>query len=271
MYPSHVTIAIKFSAFLMSLALVGGCSSSDADADPNATVSKFCANWGKAACSARTVTACSGAEQATEALTNGCSESQAAFCEGLLPTTGYNPSRAVECLNAVKNAYSDGNLSAAELDTVRHRGAPCDHLVKGAQGKGGSCTSNDDCDTVQNYLCILKSGEGSCEIPTVVANGTSCAAPEASCNDGFYCDGANCVQSRAIAARCAADFECATGLICDPDTLKCVARVSQTECTKDNDCTTNVCSIPVGSGTGRCVSTVILAPSEGLCLDLRAQ
>lgn len=261
---------MKLRLLLLSLmAGLAGCSSTDANSDPNSNVTKFCENWGKAACSSAVVLACSGADKLTDALTQTCIDKQQAFCEGLLPSNGYSSAEAQQCLNAVKDAYSNAVLTAKEVSTVRHRGDPCNHLIKGPQSKGGSCSSDDDCDTVHDYLCIAKSGEGSCQIPSVVANGTSCEAPEASCNLGFFCDGSNCVQSKASGKACNADFECATGLSCDPDTSKCTARVSQTECTKDDDCTTNVCSIPSGASTGRCVDKIILAPSEGICEDLR--
>ena len=68
---------------------------------------------------------------------------------------------------------------------------------------------------------------------------------------------------------CDADFECATGLVCDPATSKCTVRVSAESCTQDNDCTTNVCDIPSGLSTGRCVSAITLASSTGICEDLR--
>jgi hypothetical protein len=169
-------------------------------------------------------------------------------------------------LGAVQKAYSDGKLTALEIATVRHRGDPCNHLVKGPKAAGESCTGDDDCNTLKNYLCVLKSGQGSCQIPMLVDNGTSCAAPEAACNPGFYCgDGENCVQSKPAGKACTATYECATGLDCDAATGTCVARVSQRECTKDEDCTTNVCDLP----GGLCVSSITLAPSEDLCKVLR--
>ena len=258
---------MKFSFVLVSLLVgLGACSSKEDSADPYATPATFCAAWGKAACSAKPVLACSGAEKVDDMLTQSCIFSQTAFCEGLLPTTGYNSQQASTCLSAVQNAYSDGVLKAAEIATVRHRGEPCNHLLKGPQGVGEDCTSDDDCNTLKNYVCVFKSGVGTCQIPAVVMNGTSCAAPEAACNPGFYCgtDEA-CVQSKAAGKACAATFECATGFDCDATTSKCTARVSQDSCTKDDDCATNVCDLPAGL----CVSSIMLSPSEGLCRDLR--
>ena len=141
-------------------------------------------------------------------------------------------------------------------------------MIKGAQAEGESCSVDDDCNTLAGYLCLLKAGAGTCQIPTVADNGTSCEAADKTCNPGFYCDG-NCVESKAVGGKCAEDFECASGLICDPDTLKCAAKVSVAMCTADSDCTTNVCDIPLGASTGRCVSTIILSNSDSICEDLQ--
>ena len=260
---------MKFSIVLLGLvAAVGACSGAKDD-EPNATVASFCDSWAKSACNPSVVGICSGAENADEALTASCLISQRNFCETLLPTRGYSSQKAAECLTAVQAAYRDARLTAAEIATVRHRGDPCNHLIKGPQGKGDTCVSDDDCDTSNDYLCVTKSGEGTCQIPIVVENGTSCAAPGAACNPGFYCDGDNCVQSKPVGGKCSIDFECTTGLSCDTATLKCVARVSQKDCMKDDDCTTNVCDIPVGSSTGLCVSSITLGASQAICEDLR--
>ncbi len=261
---------LKFSFVLLCLLGIGGCSSGENDADPNATVRGFCENWGKAACSSAVVVACSGAEKATATLTDACISSQQAFCEGLLPAQGYSPQRAAQCLDAVQRAYNDAQLTPLEIATVRHRGDPCNHLIKGAQAEGESCLSDDDCDTLKNYLCVFKSGEGTCQIPTVVDAGKSCSAPGAACAVGYYCgvDEA-CVQSKSSGDKCTASFQCGTGLECNADTEKCVTRVNPDSCAKDDDCATNVCDVPVGASTGRCVARITLAASTGLCEDLR--
>ena len=262
---------LKFSLVVLCLLGAGGCSSTTTEADPNANVNGFCENWAKAACSPNVVLACSGADKIDATLTDACVSSQQAFCKGLLPAKGYSSENASQCLSAVKTAYSDARLSALDIATVRHRGDPCNHLIKGTQGKGDSCLSDDDCDTLRNYLCVVKSGEGSCQIPTLVENGDPCSAPGDACNPGYYCgvDEA-CVKSKDVGKPCAADFECATGLACTGDpTPKCTARVSAENCMKDDDCTTNVCDIPVNSSTGRCVSSITLSTSTSVCEDLQ--
>jgi hypothetical protein len=146
-------------------------------------------------------------------------------------------------------------------------------LIKGPKIKGEACAVDNDCDTVENYLCVMKAGVGACAIPSVVDNGTSCKAAEATCNPGFYCD-KNCIQSAAVGEDCAHDYECDTGLACDiaagADTGTCTSPVSQTKCTADQDCgSTKVCDIAIGGTMGTCVSKITLTPDTGLCKDLQ--
>jgi hypothetical protein len=263
---------MKFCVFLLGfLACIGGCSAKDTS-DPYATVPDFCTAWGKSACNSTVVNHCSGMDT-TAALTEICVEKQSAFCEGLINAhTGYNSAQAKTCLDAVGHAYADATLTGPEIATVRQLGDPCNHLFKGPKAKGDSCTADADCDTVHNVQCVMKNGVGTCVIPTVVPNGTSCAAPEASCNTGFYCGNGNCIQQSAAKASCTADYQCAEGLVCagaDADagatTGTCTARVSQTACTADSDCTTNACE----TATGKCVTSIFLSPAETACGDLQ--
>jgi hypothetical protein len=265
---------MKFCASLLGfIACIGACSAKDAS-DPYATVSDFCAAWGKTACNSTVVSNCSGMATSS-ALTEACVEKQQVFCEGIVPNSGYSSTQAQRCLDAVGRAYSDAKLTGTEVATVRHLGDPCNHLIKGPKASGESCTTDTDCNTLTNFLCVMKSGVGTCVVPTVVANGTSCVAPEASCMTGFYCDGDNCVQNHMVGGKCSADYECANGLVCDglgdagATTGKCATRVDPAACTADADCTTGVCDIVGSSSTGTCVDSIILARAEGICGDLR--
>jgi len=263
---------MKFCAFLLGfLACAAGCSSKN-DSDPYATVSDFCEAWGKAACNSTVVNHCSGMTTTTE-LTAACVLKQQMFCESIVPNSGYSSAQAKTCLDAVSHAYSDAALDGTEIATVRELGAPCNHLIKGPVAMGGTCTQDNDCDTVHNVLCVMKSGVGTCVIPTVVANGTDCSAPAAACNPGFYCDGSNCVQAHSEGKSCMADYECATGLSCSGATAstagKCTMPVNPDMCMANTDCTTGVCDITTGMTTGSCTDQIILSHAESLCGDLR--
>lgn len=263
---------MKSSFVLLALVVgIGACSGKDEPPDPYATVGQFCLAWGKSACTSQTVAACAG-DDTSDALTQACVTSQATFCETLLPATGYNSTQAAACLSAVQSAYADGRLSAAEIAIVRHRGEPCNHLIKGPQPKGGTCTVDEDCNTLENFECVMKGDQGTCQIPKLVPNGTACDAPDAVCNDRFYCDG-NCVAYKTVGAKCASDAECDPALACEPDAAdvpRCTSKVAPDKCKADSDCPseTPACDIPVGASSGKCVKNIVLSPSESLCQDL---
>ncbi len=263
-------LRMKFSVICLGLAVaLGACSAKDQPADPYATVAGFCEGWAKVACNSTVVKNCAGVDTQTDELTQGCIASQATFCEGLIPTAGYSSEQASVCLAAVRSAYADGKLSAADIAIVRHRGEPCNHLIKGPQDKDGDCTTDDDCDTLKNYVCVLKGSAGSCEIPTVVDNGDSCKALDAACKDGHYCDtGSHCVQSSDVGDACTDTYECLSGLDCDADTQKCAERVDPAKCMADGDCVSGVCDIASGASTGKCVSQITLTQTDSLCGDL---
>src|SRR6478609_2805059 len=140
--------SLGFSFILLCLSAIGGCSSAETAFDPNASVSSFCGNWAKAACSNETVLACAGADKVDADLTDSCAISQRLFCERLVPHEGYSSLKATQCLNAVQAAYKDARLSAEEVLTVRHLGEPCSHLIKGPKRAAESCATNNDCNTL---------------------------------------------------------------------------------------------------------------------------
>jgi hypothetical protein len=103
--------------------------------------------------------------------------------------------------------------------------------------------------------------------------GFDCSAPERVCEDGFYCNGENCVAYRRVGATCATDGECGPEAYCEIDPTAaqkvCVARgeVGDT-CTTGRDCVSEVC-LELANGESLCINNVRLSPSEPLCQNLR--
>jgi len=266
--------AISCFAAAAVLAALGACSAPKSGPgsntpNPLATTDGFCAKWAENACSAAVVSACAAADAAS------CQESQKAFCLGLVPST-YSSQFAKECLDAVKAAYADADLTPEELGVVVGFADPCDRLIKGAGGDGAICQERADCNTLDSLDCVKKAGEttGECHVPVVVPGGISCIEPEKTCADGFYCDGSHCIERVAIGQPCASDDECSTDGRCDSGsdagTGTCVARADVADpCTAPADCKSNICTIPTGQSTGICVSQVRLSPAEPLCANLR--
>src|SRR5688572_29251410 len=132
--------------------------------EPAETREGFCNRWAQAACSDDVVSACQAAD------VDACRLSQEEFCLDLVPEDGFVDDRADACINAVRGAYSDADLTAAELETVLRLGAPCDSLVRGPRGVGESCTSRLDCDAPAGFDCVFKGSDdtGTCQEPVVV-------------------------------------------------------------------------------------------------------
>jgi hypothetical protein len=242
---------------LSGLLLTFGCSSED---EPERTRAEFCEDWAEAACSEETVSRCQAADSAA------CKLSQTSFCLDLVPE-GFEDTTGDACLRAVRSAYADGDLSAAELRTVLRLDAPCDRLVRGPAGEGETCDSDQDCATPDGFVCVLKGGAtaGTCQQPDEVQPGTSCAAAQQVCSEGFYCNGANCIAHLAAGAACTSNEECGPAARCLAGT--CDARLTvRASCTSDDECISGVC-FQFDDGQ-RCTDRLPLSPSEPICDDL---
>jgi hypothetical protein len=234
-----------------------------ADDPPPETREHFCDRWADAACNRDVVSFC----QASSA--DDCRLSQERFCLSLVPASGFVDDHANDCIDAVGAAYGDADLTVSELETVLRLGAPCDQLVRGSRTEGGSCTSRFDCDAPGGFDCVFKGSEasGTCQLPETVSPGRDCAANNAVCTDGFYCDGDNCIEGKDTGEACTRDAECADGY-CGPDRV-CVAGLAVgTDCSEDAECASGLCYLLSG-GQRVCTDRVRLSRTDPACEDLR--
>jgi len=241
--------------------LLVGCSGAD-EKPASRTREQFCQQWAEAACSDEVVSVC----QATNAA--ACHLSQQKFCEQLVPA-GFADDQADACLAAVKAAYVDADLTSTELLTVFKLGKPCDKLVRGPRARGESCTSNLDCDAPSGFVCVMKGSNtsGTCQTPVLKNPGLSCAAAEQICTDGFYCNGSNCVEGKAIGDDCASHQECGPEAYCAEDST-CTKRLAVAEpCSEDIQCQSSVCFDFGDEKT--CLDRLRLSRTEPACSNLR--
>ncbi|HVR20008.1 MAG TPA: hypothetical protein VMS65_09930 [Polyangiaceae bacterium] len=259
-----------FTLFFVSSVI--GCSGSQpgpgADENSLKTEAAFCTAWAKAACNDDVVAACNAMSE------TDCIDSQQQACRAIVPT-GYDSKYAEDCVEAVRDAYEDAELTAEELETLLRLGGACKVLIDGGQQEGDECASTIDCDGVSGFECVIKAGQtlGMCEIPVPAGGGDSCLEPEVVCEDGFYCNGSDCLRRKTLDTVCDSDAMCAAELRCDIPTGgsdgTCVERLGNGDpCTIDADCASGVC---LGSTeTDKiCVSSVILTVRDPLCRDLR--
>lgn len=277
---------MKSSLYLLSVALLlplGACSGSDSKGkgpNPLATVSGFCQAWAELACTPDVVQLCGGGTEI-----DACQRTQSDFCEGLVPSVGYDPKYAKECLRAVELAYSGDGLDAEQLLVVRQLGGECARLIRGASLAGESCSEDTDCDTIAGYVCVTRPGtDGSCQIPEEVGAGLSCRDAAAVCVEGFYCDGRNCIERLPEGEPCIDTQECAADLRCESasngeggaggessDTEgTCVPRITRFDvpCEENDDCDSGYCE-QSGEGAGECVAVLQFGRREPVCADLR--
>lgn len=256
---------------LVAFALPVGCKTDETPPDPLATRGGFCDAWAHNACPPDVIEYCNAPSA------GACESTQSDFCRGILPEN-YSSEHATACLNAVKAAYKDGDLTAAEIQVVLKLGAPCDQLSKGISGDGESCAQNDDCATANGYGCVKKLGaaEGVCAKPEVVGPGEACDEPAQVCGDGNFCNGENCIAYRKTGGACEGDYQCRPEDYCvlddtlDPPTGTCEVRgAASSTCRRDDDCQSHYCMVASDETEGLCASRIRLSINEPLCDNLR--
>jgi hypothetical protein len=251
----------KFGLFLILAMTIASCSVEDDD--DVSTPSSFCRRWAAAACSDEVVSACQAAD------VDDCRASQASFCLGQLPATGLSAAQAGDCLDAVKDAYSDADLTADELAVVLRFAAPCDRLVRGSSAEGETCESARDCDGA-GLDCVFKRGSptGSCQFGETVGAGQDCSAVNAVCEEGFYCNGDNCIAGEKLGDPCSSHAQCGSTGFCGLTSV-CEARRAVNEaCGFDEQCASGLC-YELSATDQVCTNRVRLSLSEPVCEALR--
>ena len=280
-----------------------GCGGAETDpvdppADPLATEAGFCEALAEAVCLPEVVKACYLSDDASlEADTASCVEiaSQPSFCNPA--GHPYNREGAEDCIAKTEALYDDAELNQAELDNQREA---CLAVFSAGGAVGASCVVDADCDGAKGLRCVTKfvttggggaggaggaggggvggSGvggggaggpdvtvEGTCQIPMQVGPGLDCAAADAVCEDGFYCNESNnCVAEEGIGDACSAGEPCVSEAKCEAGL--CVEKASNGEsCTSANDCSGGFCLTKAGDTSGQCGSFIPITFDGQIC------
>lgn len=220
---------------------------------------EFCEKWAEAACGAEVISVC----QLSQA---DCRTSQAASCRGWLPEE-FQDVGVDACLNAVSAAYSDADLDAAELRIVWRLEAPCNGIVEAGAG-GKTCREDADCTGSAGLTCVLKDGPtGTCEVAEEVEAGFSCEEPQQTCEDGFFCNGDNCIVASEAGEDCQNDIQCAEGHLCRDGACEAQLAVG-VDCETDRECESEIC-YEVDADERVCVDRIRLSPAEPACDTLK--
>jgi hypothetical protein len=262
---------------LVFLGTVPSCNKKESSGSAVNDVAGFCAQWASAACSDAVVDACSASSK------TACQESQSDFCTSLVPEDKYSPDGAADCIVAVKKAYDDATLTSDERSVALHLGGACDKVLSGTIDRGGTCSTDSDCDRTRDLSCVKKGeAKGTCQEAVPTENGGDCTSDEAVCAAGYYCDKTvlHCIEGKKEASDCDAGTPCASGLRCaDADgktvpeggtgsgTCLALAAVGK-DCEADDNCESGICTL-LANGSGVCSSKTVLGPADPVCLDLR--
>lgn len=229
-----------------------GCVPSESEV----TREDFCGKWARAACTSEVVSVCQASN------VDDCRATQQEACLDDLPQ-GFVDRGVDECIEAVKNAYKDADLTAKELDVVARYGGACSDIFI-ANDAGERCASDVDCESA--LRCVLKDEHrGSCQHPVVIEPGFSCSAPEETCEEGFYCDGSNCLAALEEGDDCNNDAQCGLDMFCD-DTCTVKIEIGD-DCKSDSQCRSGICY--ESSGNSTCLDRLRLSPAEPLCAALK--
>ncbi len=258
---------MKALSSILLLCFAAGCSGAQAGPgaqDPYRDVGSFCEQWGKAACNSKVVANCSAASA------DACVAAQKEYCLTLVSPSGYSSKYAKQCISAVHDAYADATLTSDEYKLVTSLAAPCDQLEKGPGAEGDTCSDDSGCNTLEGLHCVIRPGDssGTCYKPKIQSGGFPCDQPDETCAANYYCDGSNCLASKAVGAACSATQPCVDAAQCVSGTCQAKAAKSAA-CSGNSDCQSDICAIAAGSQSGVCVDTIILSPTDPICTHLR--
>lgn len=241
----------------------GGSSSRDSSQSSRTrTADELCQQWARAACSDAVVSAC----QASNA--DECRQTQANFCHSIVPeqiaSTGSD-----NCIAAVGAAYRDADLRGDELALVLRFSGACARTVIGPSKQGEDCKLTTDCDVSRGYSCVHKADAelGTCQIAQVVEPGRDCRDAAKTCQEGFYCDGHNCIETLAEGEPCMLAEQCGQNQLCDASGACAARHAVNDSCENDGECARGICSELADKKV--CTDRVVLSRADPLCANLR--
>jgi hypothetical protein len=151
---------------------------------------------------------------------------------------------------------------------VRFQGA-CARTVIGSNNEGDDCSVSTDCDVSRGYSCVRKvdAEAGTCQIAEEVEPGRKCGEAAQTCQEGFFCDGHNCVETLASGEPCVLHEQCGENGFCDTSGACAERRAVNDSCEDDVECAQGICSALGDEKV--CTDRVVLSRADPLCENLR--
>ena len=110
-------------------------------------------------------------------------------------------------------------------------------------------------------------GAGTCQIAEVTAPGRDCRAAEKTCQEGFFCDGRNCIETLASGESCKTHEQCGQSGYCDGSGMCAARHAVNDSCQNDVECARGICSELDDKKV--CTDRVVLSRADPLCANLR--
>jgi len=206
---------------------------------PDQNESDFCDDWAKAYCQIGSVC---NFDVAT------CSAYQTGVCttyvNGLLGgTRQYSQPNGHACIVALTGAYG-GSPTSIQASILLQIQSTCSKVVAGNQGKGDSCTADNDC--TGDLVCAKYNATTSiCAVTTPKNAGDPCSDPGDQCQGDTYCATTMvppiCVATPPTGSACSTTIPCGSSDQCgDGDT--CQPRGANGDpCAANGDCVSGYC------------------------------
>ncbi len=259
---SSLTFELRSAALVLLAGALGGACGGSSGVDYT-EIASFCQALAQADCSQPVVQDCYGSSAATLPTdTQSCVARRASpeVCNPL--NLDYHAAYAQPCVDAHTAAYGTAELDPAALQSMTQACLPV--FNQGGE-QGSHCSADTDCDAGGGLSCVLHQSTGSCEAPTTVMPGSSCADPSAVCTAGYFCEASGyCVAEPSQGQACSATLACSPGLRCDSSGDVCAGQLQDdSPCTEATDCVGGVC-ITTSTG-GVCAANYTFAVGSATC------
>ncbi|MBW2454564.1 MAG: hypothetical protein JRI68_08640 [Deltaproteobacteria bacterium] len=224
-----------------------------------ASETAFCKAVAEAVCNSNVVSACYGSSDATlPDDTQSCVEqySRQVNCNpGSFP---YDPAGAEGCIAAMTAAYADGAINQTDVENIANACLP---VFSSGGAAGSTCDIDSDCDGTASLRCVIKGGEGTCQVPEEITPGQTCGEAQQVCEEGYYCGSDDaCIVRPGVAGDCSEIKPCVETALCLDGV--CFAKTDNGgTCTVSSECLGGFCVLATGATDGSCGAQYTLSPT----------
>jgi len=254
-----------------------GCGGGSEEAQPTPQpaaykypdVAAFCNGIANAQCSKTLGDACNiDTAACIPTVQNDCIQGKGEITFGRT-VSYYNAKKADACVDAVKAAYGDAKVEAAEFVTINKA---CDAAFSAGNAAGFACKVDADCDLDAGLSCYLTEvGKGTCQPAGTIGKGDDCGGG-GRCQADLYCSPNDkiCASGKKEGSPCMPVVQpCENSLLCDNGT--CVAKKGKGEaCDANEKCASSFCA-RISASSRQCFDALQYGAGSTLCSSFGAK